>query len=299
MALYVADVQNATNALFLTPPYSNYEPFFNVYAVEVPSVESGTDHPYTAFDCPGGLETFYRNTYFNTTFDYQGIHRLLVVPNSGVVYTVLAANVPAWDLVFIVVNHSYYGGSGGAFATFSTHSSATEIAIHELDAHAGLADEYESGGSPGYEAPNATAETTRELIKWTDWIEASTPVPTPETSQYANVIGLFEGAVYNALGWYRPKLNCKMRSLAVPFCSVCSERTVQGVYTLVPIILSHDPVDPTVALYIGQTREFSITTSQPVPSTMRPLGTSRLAVETASDTTCSLPATTAPTRCRR
>ena len=269
MALYLSDVQNATNAIFLTPPYSNYESFFNVYAIEVPSVESGTDHPYTAADCPGGLSTFYSDTYFNTTFDYQGIHRLLVVQNFGVVYSVLATNFPAWDVVFLVVNHSYYGGSGGAFATFSTHGSAAEIAIHELGhSFAGLADEYEYGGMPGYEAPNATAETTRELIKWTDWIEASTPVPTPWAPQYESVIGLFEGAVYNALGWYRPKLDCKMRSLGIPFCSVCSERTVQEVYGLVPIILSHAPVDPTVALYIGQMREFSMTTSQPVPSTI-------------------------------
>jgi len=286
MALYLSDVQNATNALFFTPPYANYKSFFNVYAIEVPSVESGTDHPYTAADCPGGLATFYSNTFFNTTFDYQGIHRLLVVQNSLDVYAVLAANFPAWDVVFMVVNHSYYGGSGGAFAVFSTVSSAAEIAIHELGhSFSDLADEYEYGGLPGYEAPNTTAETTRELIKWTDWIEASTPVPTPETVQYAGVIGLFEGAVYNALGWYRPRLDCKMRTLGIPFCSVCSERTVQGVYTLVPVILSHDPLDPTVALYIGQTREFSITTSQPVPSTIETTWyVDGSPVETGSDT---------------
>ena len=269
IALYLSDVQNATNALFFTPPYSNYKSFFNVFAIEVPSVESGTDHPYTAADCPGGLSTFSRNTYFNTRFDYSGIHRLLVAQNSGAVYSVLAANFPEWDVVFLVVNHSYYGGSGGAFATFSTNTSATEVAIHELGhSFAGLADEYEYGGGPGHEAPNATAETTRELIKWNDWIEVSTPVPTPETLPYQSVIGLFEGAVYNALGWYRPKLDCKMRALGIPLCSVCSERTVQEVYGLVPIILSHDPMDPSVALYIGQTREFSITTSQPLPNTI-------------------------------
>ncbi len=269
MALYLSDVQNATNALFLSPPYSNYESFFNVYAIEIPSVESGTDHPYTAADCPGGLSTFYRDTYFNTTFDYGGIHRLLVAQDYEAVYSVLADNFPAWDVVFLVVNHSYYGGSGGAFATFSTHSSAAEIAIHEVGhSFADLADEYEYGGMPGYEAPNATAETTRELIKWTDWIEASTPVPTPWTPQYESVIGLFEGAVYNALGWYRPKLDCKMRSLGIPFCSVCSEQTVHEVYNLVPIIRSHEPGDPAVALHVGQTQEFSLTTSQPVPNTI-------------------------------
>jgi hypothetical protein len=269
MSLYISDVQSATTGLFLSAPYYGYEPFFNVYAIEVPSAESGTDHPYTASDCPGGLSTFFANTYFNCTFDYANIHRLLVVQNSSAVYSVLGANFPNWDVVFVVVNHSYYGGSGGAFATFSTHTSATEIAIHELGhSFADLGDEYDYGGTPGYETPNTTAQTTRSLIKWNDWIDASTPVPTPESGQYGAVVGLFEGAVYNPVGWYRPKLNCKMKALGYAFCEVCKEQTVRSIYNLVPVILGHDPPEPAVAMYVGQSRDFSVTVTPPVNNTV-------------------------------
>ncbi|UCG52050.1 MAG: T9SS type A sorting domain-containing protein [Candidatus Latescibacterota bacterium] len=269
MSQFILDVQSATIDLFDTPPYEEYELYFNVYAIEVPSVESGTDHPYTASDCPDGLETFFSNTYFNSTFDFGGIHRLLVVQNSLAVSSVLTDNFPEWDVVFIVVNHPYYGGSGGSFATFSTHTAASEVAIHELGhSFADLADEYEYGGMPGYEAPNATAETQRELIRWNNWIELSTPIPTPETPVYENVVGLFEGAVYNPVGWYRPKLDCKMRALGIPFCEVCAEQTIISVYNILSTIEDYDPPSPVVTLYQSEIKEFSVTTPEPTPNTI-------------------------------
>jgi hypothetical protein len=269
MSKFITDVTAATADLFATPPYAGYMTYFNVYAIEVPSNESGTDHPYSAPDCPAGLETFYSDTYFNSTFDASGIHRLLVVQNSAAVYQVLQNNLPEWDVVFIVVNHPMYGGSGGAFATFSLHTSAGEIAIHELGhSFADLADEYEYGGISGHEAPNATAQINRELIKWNHWIEATTPVPTPETPGYASVVGLFEGAVYNPVGWYRPKLDCKMRALGVPFCEVCSEQTVITVYEILNTIESYDPPSPIVAVYKSELKEFAVSTLNPTPNTV-------------------------------
>jgi hypothetical protein len=269
MSKFITDVAAATADLFATPPYAEYMTHFNVYAIEVPSNESGTDHPNTASDCPGGLETFYRDTYFNSTFDASGIHRLLVVQSSSTVYQVLQNNFPEWDVVFIVVNHTMYGGSGGSFATFSLHTSAGEIAIHELGhSFADLADEYEYGGVSGYEAPNATQMTIRELIKWNDWIEPTTPVPTPETPGYSAVVGLFEGAVYNPVGWYRPKLSCKMRALSVPFCEVCSEQTIITVYEILNTIESFDPPGPIVPVYKSELKQFSVSTLKPNPNTI-------------------------------
>jgi hypothetical protein len=257
MTKFGADVQNALTGLFNTPPYREYAGYFNAYAVEVASNQSGTDHPYTAPDCPAGLDTLNRDTYFNSTFDYAGIHRL-IVPQSGRVYPVLTANTPYWDVAFVIVNTSYYGGAGGTFATFTTNVSAAEIAIHELGhTFADLADEYDYGGGGGYEAPNATAELVRPLIKWNAWIDPSTPVPTPETSAYGSVIGLFEGAVYTPTGWYRPKLNCKMQNLGVPFCAVCSEQTVRSVYNLLSAVNRLDPPDP-FSMPGNATRSFSV-----------------------------------------
>jgi hypothetical protein len=268
MSKFGVDVQRALTGLFNTPPYREYESYFNVYAIEVPSNESGTDHPYTAVDCPAGLDTLVTDTYFNSSLDVAGIHRLLV-PESGPVYAVLAANTPFWDIAFVVVNISYYGGAGGTFATFSTHGASAEIAIHELGhSFAELADEYESGGGGGYEAPNATAETFRDSIKWNDWIAPTTPIPTPETSTWDDVVGLFEGAVYMPTGWYRPRLNCKMRSLGIPFCEVCGEQTVRSVYNLLNTIEWSEPPDTGLYLTNHQTVDLVIASMKPVPNSI-------------------------------
>lgn len=241
MGKFRTDVQAATDALFNMSPYKEYKNLFNVYGIEVPSNQSGTDHPKTANDCPSGSEKFEADTYFNSTFDRGNTHRLLVIDSHNKAYKVLQYNLANWDIGFVIVNHSMYGGSGGTWAVFSTHSSAPQIAIHEAGhAFAKLADEYDYGGG-GHEAPNATAITNRSDIKWKQWIKDATPIPTPETNQYNNVIGLFEGAVYETNDWYRPKLNCMMKSLGYPFCEVCIEQTILTIYDAVNPFTYHVP----------------------------------------------------------
>lgn len=268
MGDFQQDVQNALASLFVRSPYWQYQSYFNVYAIEVPSNQSGTDHPGTASDEPGGLATFFSDTYFGSTFDFGGIHRLLV-PQQGPIDYVLANNFPGWDIAFVVVNHEYYGGAGGSVATFSTHASSGQIAIHEVGhSFAGLADEYDYGGVSGYEAPNATAETIRPLIKWNTWIEASTPVPTPEITAYNSVIGLFEGAVYNPTGWYRPKLQCMMNTLGPAFCEVCVEQTVLSCYNLIDAIAPDSPSVLSVSLPGNASLPFVVRRLQPLGQTV-------------------------------
>lgn len=270
MDQFELDVQQVLDGLFSESPYKEYQDFFNVYAIEVPSTQSGTDHPGTAADCPEGLPTFHNNTYFNSTFDFAGIHRLLVAKNAQAVYGVLQDNMPEWDVVFIVVNTDWYGGSGGEFATFSMDPASSEIALHELGhAFAGLADEYDYGGMTPYEAPNATAETEREYIRWNRWIYDSTPLPTPENSTYSEVVGLFEGAVYQAIGWYRPKLDCKMKILGVPFCEVCSEQTVYSIYNLLQTpVDDYEPALDSVTVMGDEALQLVVHTVKTVPNTI-------------------------------
>ena len=67
---YIADVQDVADALFSSVPYSNYSNYFNVYAINVPSNDSGTDHPGTAPDCGGYTnDVFFADTYFDSSFD--------------------------------------------------------------------------------------------------------------------------------------------------------------------------------------------------------------------------------------
>ncbi|MCU0691030.1 MAG: M64 family metallopeptidase, partial [Polyangiaceae bacterium] len=151
------------------------------------------------------------------------------------------AALAPYDAVFVMVNSARYGG-GGVFNQWSIFTSDNEyddyVMLHEFGHHIGaLADEYYSSSTgfdedamypPGIEPwePNITAflQRRRDSIKWHLMIKADTPLPTPETEQYADTIGAFEGAGYKAKGLFRPQADCKMfHKGLVDFCAVCSK----------------------------------------------------------------------------
>lgn len=246
-ATFIQDANNMLDDLLSTSPWNQYPTYVNGYAIFVASLEQGADHP-------SDPETPQVNTYFNSSFETYGIDRLLTIPpndldpvyanGAGKVYNLLAEHMPSYDVVLVLVNDPVYGGSGGGIAVSSMHPSAPEIVIHEMGhSFADLGDEYDDAypGYPDIEEPNTTQQTVRALIKWNPWILPSTPVPTPETSPYYSLVGLFEGAHYHSTGWYRPKFLCKMRSLGVAFCPICSESHVLSAYELVSPIDSIVP----------------------------------------------------------
>ncbi len=260
-----ADATSFLNYLFTIEPFDNYENYYNAYTIFIESIESGVDHPATGV---------YRNTYFNGTFDSYGITRLTTIPPNnfdgsysngmGKVMNLLAAHLPDYDMVILLFNDPEYGGSGGSISISSVHSSAPEIVAHEVGHSFGnLADEYDYLGGSTHEAPNATAQTVRELIRWNHWILPSTPVPTPETSPYFDLIGLFEGAVYQQTGWYRPKYNCKMQSLGVPFCSVCSEQLIISEYSFISPLESYSPANDEITILANSSQIFEIVPMYP------------------------------------
>jgi len=262
---YIVDATNDLNSFLDTPPNSSYKNFFNAFAISVASTDSGSDHP---------SRNVYRNTYFNSTFDTRGIARLVTINAEGAnkVQTLLQANMPEYDIVIIIVNDPEYGGSGGAFAITSINSSALETVVHELGhSFAGLGDEYSSPypGYPDTEEPNTTKETVREKIKWNSWISNATPLPTPKTSQYGSVVGLFEGAHYQSSGWFRPKLNCKMQTLGVKFCEVCSETFIKSFYRILCPIESFSPAQPSISVSDTQSVLLSVSNIKPNGSGMK------------------------------
>lgn len=267
---FTNDASALLNYLQSWPPFDVYRNYFNGYAISVASAESGADHPLSGIN---------RNTYFNSTFDSYGIERLLTIPpndwdgnyadGEGKVDALLQAMMPEYDLAVLVVNDSEYGGSGGAVLITSKNSDSPDIAAHELGhTFAGLGDEY-SDAYPGwvpYEMPNVTQQTNRALIRWTSWILDTTPVPTPDTSPYASVVGLFEGAEYQTTGWYRPQHICEMRALGYPYCKVCAETLVKAIYTRIRPIISNAPAtNAPTALANSQSAPFGVTTLQPAP----------------------------------
>lgn len=266
--LFLYDATNAINNLLAQQPYQEYRGFFNAYAIFVPSLEAGSDHPFSG--------TF-KNTFFNSTFDSYGIPFLLTIPpndwngayaqGQGKVDTVLATHMPEYDLVVILVNDPEYGGSGGATLLASVNVFSADVIVHESGhTFAGLADEY-STAYPIYipvEMPNATMVTTSNAIKWRVWIPPGTPIPTPESQANLTRVGLYEGAQYQTTGWYRPKMDCKMRSAFVEFCEVCSEQLVKSIYTRLKPIDNFSPTAKNLAIYSTQAVVFSVTNLQPL-----------------------------------
>jgi hypothetical protein len=248
---YRTDASNNLNALLNTSPYSAYRNYFNAFLISIESIESGSDDPDS---------NIYRNTFFNSKYSSG---RVITLDAAGErrVDSLLQVHIPEYDIVIIIVNDTQYGGSGGSLAIASVNSNSAEIVIHELGhSLAKLGDEYSTSypGYPDTEEPNTTRDTIRTNIKWRTWILDSTPIPTLD--QYTSVIGLFKGAHYHTTGWYRPKYDCKMRTLGVPFCEVCSETLVKSFYTLIRPIESHSP---TSSMISSQDSQFTIVPMRP------------------------------------
>lgn len=236
-----ADVDAIVDTFLDFEPYASYRDFVTVQRLFVASNQSGADHPSDPCDDgqPDPLAPLFVDTAFDASFCSFGVLRNLSV-NTSKVFAAAAA-VPDWDIVIAIVNDETYGGSGGSVPVTSTNIFSPDILVHEYGHNfTSLADEYEtafpgfpdcsdvSGNTPC--EPNVTDEVVRGNIKWNQLIDPGTPVPTPENGAFNNVVGLFDGARYQTAGKYRPEFNCNMRTLAVPFCQVCSESYVFTLY---------------------------------------------------------------------
>ncbi|MCL3781265.1 T9SS type A sorting domain-containing protein [Prolixibacteraceae bacterium JC049] len=220
---FAKDAQKAASSLFEESPFTNYQNYFNVFMIKVPSNVSG------AADDPDELIDNYYGSTYNA---YYNIQRLLVPMRSAKITNVLANNFPNYDEVVMIVNDKRYGGSGGWVATYSTHNSAIEIFLHELGhSFARLSDEYWAGDQYAQEAINMTQQTNTDILKWKNWLN------------YKEV-GLYPHS--ESPTWYRPHQNCKMRYLGKDFCSVCSEGIIEKIHSKVSPLLSYSPKTTTL-----------------------------------------------------
>ncbi|RKY95771.1 MAG: peptidase M64 [Ignavibacteriae bacterium] len=174
------DLKYFTNVFFSQPPYSFYEDKFNIYGVYKPSEESGVDEPRA---------NIYKNTVMNCTFNSLGSERYLLTEDNKAVRD-MAAHVP-YDALYIMVNHSRYGGGGiyNLYCTFTTGNQYKDyLFIHEFGhSFTGLADEYYTSSTAyndfypqGVEPvePNITALTDPQNVKWEKLLTPGIGIPT-------------------------------------------------------------------------------------------------------------------------
>ncbi len=187
MKMFRSDVERFTKDLFAASPFKERQKDFNVWAIEVPSQDSGPDQPHLGK---------FRKTTLGCSFNIFGSERYMLTYENKVMREI-AANAP-YDHLYIIVNSDQYGG-GGIFNLYSTtYNHALKeveswwpdyVFVHEFGhSFGGLADEYYSSsvaytdlGPIGIEPydPNVTALLDPENLKWKDLVEATTPLPTP------------------------------------------------------------------------------------------------------------------------
>ena len=271
---FEADARRLTAYLFSVSPFKERARDFNVWALAVPTAESGISRPSTGV---------HRASPLGTRYDIFGSERYVLTLDNRALRDI-AQHAP-YEFIEILVNNETYGG-GGIFGQFSTVAAgnawANYLFVHEFGHHfAGLADEYYT--SPvAYAAastrmepwePNVTALRDPANIKWKRHVKPGTPLPTPwpkaayeEASRayqkkraalraanrpesemnalfqedlkatqalfdgkpgqplpHRHDVGAFEGANYEASGYYRPAMQCLMFDRSEAFCPVCRD----------------------------------------------------------------------------
>ncbi len=229
MEKFKKDLEKFINSLFGSSPYKENRDKFNIWAIEAPSQESGTDIP---------RQNVWRNTIVNTSFYTFDTERYLMTEDNKTLRD-LAGNVP-YDIIYIMVNTSKYGG-GAIYNHYSVCASDNEhleyLIIHEFGhGFAGLGDEYYTSQVSYEEFYRTDVEPWEANLttlvnfdsKWKNLVDETIPIPTPPTDEFKGRVGVFEGGGYVPKGVYRPMLDCTMKSRTTDnFCVVC-KNTIQA-----------------------------------------------------------------------
>jgi hypothetical protein len=228
MDSFKKDCEHFSDYLFNASPFRENKEKFNIWGIEAPSLESGTDIP---------KEDIWKKTLVNSSFYTFDLERYVMTYDNKTLRNV-ASNAP-YDQIYVLVNSDKYGG-GSIYNHYSMSVTGNKyfefIVTHEFGhGFASLADEYYTSDVAYQDFypldveptdPNLTTLVDFK-IKWKDLVEEGTPIPTPDTDEFKNKVGAFEGGGYMEKGIYRPAENCTMKSISVDnFCPVC-KRAIQ------------------------------------------------------------------------
>jgi len=233
MEKFKTDCQRFSGYLFNSSPFKENKDKFNIWGIEAPSEESGTDIP---------KDDVWKKTIVNSSFYTFDTERYLMTADNKTLRN-LAANAP-YDQIYILVNSDKYGG-GAIYNHYSLCVSDNEhaefIFVHEFGhGFVSLADEYYTS-DVAYQNfypldveptdPNLTTLVNFDS-KWKDLVVEGTPIPTPDIEEYSAKVGAFEGGGYMEKGIYRPCEDCTMKSIKIDnFCPVC-KRAIQQMIDL-------------------------------------------------------------------
>jgi hypothetical protein len=240
-------VDRHVNVLLTLEPFKTYRSYLNVYAVEIPSAESGVS-------CDPDLSAPRRDTPLQMGFwggcNAASVQRLLTVNSAALTqYANLVAGTNSGNRQLLAIaNSNTYGGAGGTYATASGGNALSAlITPHELGhSLGGLDDEYDyysrgvrgaayNGGEPAsIHHSLLTAQQMRtQRAKWWRWLD--------EPSESGGPIGRYEGGLYSGSGVWRPSKHSMMKTLGYYFDQISRERMTQRISAKTSILQDGTP----------------------------------------------------------
>lgn len=240
-------VDRHVNVLLTLEPFRTYRSYLNVYAVEVPSAESGVS-------CDPDLSSPRRDTPLGMAFwggcDASSVQRLLTVNNTALTrYADLVTGTNSGNRQLLAIgNSTTYGGAGGAYATASGGNALSAlITPHELGhSLGGLDDEYDyysrgvrgdkySGTEPSsiHHSLLTTRQMRSQRAKWFRWLG--------EPSESGGTIDRYEGGLYSGTGVWRPSRHSMMKSLGYHFDQISRERMTQRISAKTSVLQGGTP----------------------------------------------------------
>jgi hypothetical protein len=178
---FATDTKRLMEIFFDHSPFKENKQHFNVSTVFVAAADEGPDDPRAGQ---------WRSTPFGMSFNTFDTDRYMMSLENRAIQDA-AANAP-FDYIIILVNSTKYGG-GGIFRFYAGTTVDNErsdyVLVHEFGhAFAGLADEYFTSDvayTDAYPAgvepwePNVTRLLDPPEVKWKQFVEKDTPIPTP------------------------------------------------------------------------------------------------------------------------
>jgi hypothetical protein len=217
------DMQLFAGYILNCAPFTENKNKINIRAIEGYSKKSGVTDPNARV---------YKKTLLNSSYNTIDVDRYLMCLNVWKMNEI--ADDAPYDAILIIANSKKYGGGGiyNFYATVNSDGTFSDyVTVHELGhSVVGLGDEYFTSEvtvrdyyPEGVEPVEVNLTTLVDFDKkWKHLLPADFPIPTPDTDEYTNVLGVFEGGGYVAEGVFRPWRDCTMKEKVWNnFCPVC------------------------------------------------------------------------------